>query len=51
MKSGIAMTKAAFINNNNNNNNNNKKLEKCCIWRLGLYGAETWTPESGSEIL
>jgi hypothetical protein len=20
-----------------------KKLVKCCIWRIGLSGAETWT--------
>jgi hypothetical protein len=20
-----------------------KKLVKCCIWSIGLYGAETWT--------
>ena len=50
------MMKAAFIKkktvltNEEDFNLRNKQL-KCCIWRLELYGAETWTPESGSEIL
>jgi hypothetical protein len=27
-----------------------KKLEKCYIWSIALYGAETWTLESRSEV-
>jgi hypothetical protein len=46
------VTTAAFIKKNKTlltnieDLNLSKKLEKCCIWRLELYGAETWTAES-----
>jgi hypothetical protein len=47
-KSGIAMAKAAFKKQKNLftsklNLNLRKKLEKCYIWNIALYGAETWT--------
>jgi len=49
------MTKTAFIKKktlptNREDLNFGKKLENRCIWRLELYGAETLTPESRSEI-
>jgi hypothetical protein len=50
-KSRFAVTTAAFIKKktlltNIEDLNLSKKLEKRCIWRLEVYGAETWTPES-----
>jgi hypothetical protein len=27
-----------------------KKLVKCYIWSIALYGAETWTMETRSEV-
>jgi hypothetical protein len=48
IKSRIAMTKAAFkkkktLLTSKLDLNLRKKLVKCCIWRIALYGAETWT--------
>jgi len=48
IKSRIAMGKAAFSKKNNLftstlDLNLWKKLEKCYIWSMALYGAETWT--------
>jgi hypothetical protein len=56
IKYRIATKKAAFIRKktlltNREDLNLRKKLEKCCIWRLESYGAETWTPEIRLEIL
>jgi hypothetical protein len=48
IKSRIAMAKAAFNKKKNLftrklDSNLRKKLVKCYIWRITLYGAETWT--------
>jgi hypothetical protein len=48
IKSRIAMVKAAFIKKralftSNMDLELRKKLVKCYIWRIALYGAETWT--------
>jgi hypothetical protein len=48
IKSRIAMAKAAFNKKKNLftsklDLNLRKKLVNCYIWRIALYGAETWT--------
>ena len=54
IKSRIAMTKAAFnkkktLFTRKLGLNLRKKLQKCYIWSMVLYGAETWTLRAADQ--